>query len=82
MQLVGTLDYSLIISATIAAIGAVTSAVVAAWVALQVRTPSGDTLGAVAERTHELAIVNALAVHKLNGHDDEPARPQPSEDVG
>ncbi len=82
MHLVSTLEWTQIITAGIAALGAVTSTAIAAWVAYQVRTPSGDTLGAVAERTHDLAAVNALAVAKLNGHEEPAASEQPDEGVG
>ena len=59
-------DYTVVIASCISGFSAITAAVLSAWIARQVRTPSGDTLGEVAERTHDNAAVIAFAV-KSNG---------------
>ena len=82
MWLVGTLEWTQIITAGIAALGAVTSTAIAAWVAYQVRTPSGDTLGQVAERTHDLATVSVKQLHGMNGHGENDASDPPIKSVG
>jgi len=72
--IVSAIDYTLIITSCISAVSAIVAAAVGAWVAKQVKTPSGDTLGKVAERTHDLAAVNATAVAMLNGGKHEAER--------
>lgn len=66
----GALDYTLVISAVIAGTFSLLNTCLAVWLARQVRTPSGDTLGKVAERTHDLAAVSIRTLHKLNGGKD------------
>lgn len=70
----GVIDYTVVISTLISALGAVSSAAIAAWIARQVKTPSGDTLGAVAERTHDLATVSVKTLHNLDGGGGESER--------
>ena len=72
----GALDYTLVICSSISAVGAITAAAVGAWVARQVRTISGDRLGAVAERTEHLASASVAhtthLVQEMNGgHEDD-----------
>lgn len=55
----------------VAAIGAFTSLVgmaLSAVIYLHVRTPSGDTIGRVAERTHDLSAADLAATTQLLGH--------------
>jgi cobalamin synthase len=56
-------------------------ATLAAWLAYlnrrQIRTPSGDTLGAVAERTHDITHATSMQVGQMDrdykrDHDDTP----------
>lgn len=64
---------TLIICTTITAIPATLAAVVGWMNRQQIKTPSGDTLGAVAERTHDLAAVTAAHTTALvkEGHEDK-----------
>lgn len=45
--------------------------IIAAWASLrtnrEIRTPSGDSIGKVTERTHDTAIANNLHLRKANG---------------
>ena len=60
---------ALIIAVTglIAAIGSTIAAVLGAVNRRSLQTPSGDRIGAVAERTHDLAAVSVAAVTGTNG---------------
>jgi hypothetical protein len=63
----GVIDWTQVIVAAIGASGAIVSAAISAYVWWQIRTPSGDKIGAVAERTHDVThATNALLVN-LNG---------------
>lgn len=75
---VSAIDYTLVISSVISAVGAITAAAVGAWVARQIRTPSGDRLGAVVERTHDLATVSVKTLHHLDGSDEPAADDKPA----
>ena len=65
------LDWTLLINTTIITIGTIANGLGIAWVVRQVRTPSGDPIGAVAERTeHLVSAVTAHTTHlveELNG---------------
>lgn len=67
MQFVSALDYTALAASLVSAVGAIIAAAVGAYVAKQVKTPSGDTLGQVAERTHDMTAVTVAAVTGLNG---------------
>lgn len=67
------------IPATVAAVGTIITSIYAVRNHRNIRTPSGDTLGSIAERTHHLAEVNAVRSARIdkavNGDtptDDEP----------
>lgn len=55
------------VPAYIAAFGAAVAAVVGALNRRALQTPSGDPIGAVAERTHDLAAVSVAAATGTNG---------------
>lgn len=55
------------VPAYIAALGGAVAAVVGAMNRRALQTPSGDSIGAVAERTHDLAAVGVAAVTGTNG---------------
>lgn len=57
-----SLDLTQVLVTLITTIPAILAAIWARTVVNQVRTPSGDTLGAVAERTHDLAAVNTKMI--------------------
>jgi hypothetical protein len=63
------------VPAYIASIGAAVAAIYAIKIRHDVQTPSGDSLGAVAERTHDIAHANAAlaqetvaTVRRIDGH--------------
>ncbi len=82
MLVVSAIDYTQVILGALTLIGVICNAAIAAWVTVQLRTPSGDRLGAVVERTHDMAAINAMAVRQI-GHDTEqtPSVP-PTSEVG
>lgn len=55
------------VPAYIAALGSAAAMVIGALNRQSLRTPSGDRIGAVAERTHDLAAVGVAAVTGTNG---------------
>ena len=68
---------TLIICTTITAIPATLAAVLGYLNRRQIRTPSGDSLGEVAERTHDLAAVSVAHTKMLitNGQQEEQCSP-------
>jgi len=65
----GTND-ALVISTAITAVPATLAAVLGILGLRQIRTPSGDTIGKVVERTHDLAAVSVAHTTELvTGHD-------------
>lgn len=74
MLLGSPIDWTQVLIALIAGLPSTIAAIGAIYLAKQLRTPSGDTPGALIERTHELAIVNTemtMDVHKQVGHPPE-----------
>lgn len=55
------------VPAYIAAMGAAVAAIMGALNRRHLQTPSGDTIGQVVERTHDLASVNAAALALSGG---------------
>lgn len=55
-------DWTIILTALITAIPAIIAALLGASNRRSLKTPSGDTIGRVAERTHDLAAVSTLAL--------------------
>ena len=55
------------IPAYIAALGGAIAAVIASLNRRSIRTPSGDSIGHVVERTHDLSAVSTAAVTGANG---------------
>lgn len=68
MGLIGgiSLDLTQVFVTLITTVPAILAAIWARNVVNQVRTPSGDTLGAVAERTHDLAAVNTQKLQQMH----------------
>lgn len=56
------IDWTLVIVALITAVPATIAALIGNSNRRALRTPSGDTIGRVAERTHDLAAVSTLAL--------------------
>lgn len=76
------LDLTQICVSLITTVPAILAARWARNVVKQVKTPSGDTLGEVAERTHDLAAVNTAKLSQvhaavLNGGHEPDAGPEP-----
>ena len=69
-----TIDVTAIIVASIAALGSIVSASVTAFVVYLLRTPSGDRIGKVMERTHENTAVTTMGVTTLLEQLGEPPR--------
>ena len=60
-----TIDWTQVMLQSIATLGVIAVAFIAAWtnrrvrnISNQIQTPSGETIGSVAERTHDLAATN------------------------
>ena len=62
MGLVAAADWQDVIIATLTLAGVIFNGFVAIYLTRQIRTPSGDTLGKVVERTHENTAVTVLAI--------------------
>lgn len=60
----------MVIVAAITAAPSLVAALVALAVRRDIRTPSGDTIGSVAEKAHHTGIANNLLLRKLNGLGD------------
>lgn len=60
------IDWTQVIVALIAGAPAIIAAVFAFRVHRDVRTPSGDRLGEVAERTHDMASANLALIQKVD----------------
>lgn len=67
-MLAGAVDWTTVIVATIATAPAILAALLSYLVHRQIKTPSGDNLGTVVERTHETAVANHLFLRTMNGH--------------
>ena len=67
MLLAASVDWTQVLTALIAALPAIIAAVYARGVHQQVQTPSGKSLGEVAEYAHDTAIANNLLLSKQNG---------------
>lgn len=59
------MGYAIIIAALIAAVGSVTTTWLQVKVRRDLKTPSGGTIGEVAERSHHLAAVNTAGIKAL-----------------
>lgn len=67
-MVLGSVDWTTVIVAAIGVIPAILSAYWAYRIRRDIRTPSGDTIGKVTERTHDLSAADLLAtqaVHKI-----------------
>ena len=62
-----TTGFIIAVTGLIAAIGSTIAAVMGSLNRRNLKTPSGDSIGAVAERTHDLAAVGVAAVTNTNG---------------
>jgi hypothetical protein len=59
-------DWTQVLLALIAGLPAILAAVFAFRIQRQVKTPSGDTLGRVAERTHDMTSANLTLTQKVD----------------
>lgn len=66
-MLLAATDWSGIVAAIVAGVPGIIAAVYAGRVHRQVTTPSGKTLGEVAEYAHDTAIANNLLLSRANG---------------
>jgi hypothetical protein len=67
-----TIDWTNVIVAVIFGLPAIISAIAAVSIHRQIRTPSGENIGNVAEKTHDMSNANFALVKKINdnGHWD------------
>jgi hypothetical protein len=74
--LLAAVDWTPIIAASVAALPGCLAAFVSLLNRREMRTDSGDSLGRVAERTHDLAAANSMLLTKINGdlHPKDEAR--------
>jgi cobalamin synthase len=61
-----SVDWTQVLVALIAGAPAILAAIFAFRVHRDVKTPSGDTLGAVAERTHDMTSANLALTQKVD----------------
>jgi len=74
------LQWTSIILAAITALTTIICAVISAWVAIQLRSPSGMTVGEMVERTEHLASANTMQLMKINeGQANGPSDPPPDD---
>lgn len=66
-MIVATVDWTPVLVAVIPSIPATIAALRASHIHRAIRTPSGDPIGHVVERTHETGIANNLLLRKHNG---------------
>lgn len=76
------LEWTQIILASITALTTITCTVISAWVYVQLRTPSGKSVGTMVERTEHLASVNTMKLMQINGEPLDHASHPPEEEVG
>jgi hypothetical protein len=78
--MIAAVDWTNVIDTAIVTIPAIIAAILAGKIHRQIKTPSGDPIGKVIERTHELAAVGVATVSKVaqaNGvQADEPPNQQ------
>lgn len=66
-MLLAVVDWTPIIAAAVASLPGCLAAAVSLLNRREMRTDSGDSLGRVAERTHDLAAANSMLLTKING---------------
>lgn len=76
-MLVAVIDWTMVLSSLILGLPAIIAAVYAGRVHRSVKTPSGKSLGEVAEYAHDTAIANNLLLSKQNG----PTKPADHETI-
>lgn len=64
----GSINWTTVIVALIAGLPAIMAAFYARRNHAQLKTPSGDSIGHVVERTHDLTAANTALMAKANGH--------------
>lgn len=65
------IDWTTVIVAGLAGVPSLVAAILSFVIHRNVSTPSGDSIGAVAERSHELGIANNLLLRRMNGVHEE-----------
>lgn len=68
-MIVASVNWTTVLVALITAIPAIIAATVAVGNRRSLRTPSGDSIGHVVERTHDLAAISTLAVSGVTATD-------------
>lgn len=76
------LDWTQVIVATIAAVASIGNAAIAAWVYVQLKSPSGKRVGEMIERTEHLANVNTMQLMQMNGESRSKPGDPPHHEVG
>ena len=76
------IDWTVVITAAIPTVPATLAVVLGAQNRRAIRTPSGDTIGEVAERTHDLAAVATLSTAAAMGQKDAETTPPVSAGAG
>lgn len=75
------LEWTSIILASITAVTTIITTAISAWIYVQLRTPSGKSVGEMVERTEHLASVNTMRLMQINGDPLEHASQPPDDDV-
>lgn len=67
----GAVDWTTVIVAVCGALPGTLAALVALTVRRQLKTPSGDHIGAVVERSHDITSANFALLKKINGIEED-----------
>jgi len=75
------LEWTQITLAAITATTTIVCAAISAWVALQLKSPSGKRVGEMVERTEHLASANTMQLMQMNQKQEPGSSDHPSDDV-
>jgi hypothetical protein len=81
----GVIDWTQVLVALIAGLPAILATVFAFLIHRAIRTPSGDRIGKVVERTHELSAADVMMTEQIHGkvmHRDSLTQPPARERKG
>ena len=73
MLVIGSIDWTTVVVAAVTGVPATIASVLAFVVRRDIRTPSGDPIGHVVERGHDLAAANLALLRRVNGVKEEEA---------
>jgi cobalamin synthase len=81
VELIATTTWPDVGVALVVALPGLAAAIIGYLNRRQIRTPSGDTLGAVAERTHDITHITSMGVTQLIKENGHAGKPTPQEET-